>query len=42
MIEAQQWMVTVLFDDINRLVTGLVILLLLVEIIVKVKGWLNF
>jgi len=40
MIDAQQWMIGVLFDDMTRMVAGLVILIITIEIIFRVKGWL--
>ncbi len=40
MIDAQRWMVSVLFDDIAKMTIGLTILIITIHIIFKVKEWL--
>jgi hypothetical protein len=40
MIDAQRWMVSVLFDDAAKLTIGLTIFIITIHVIFKVKGWL--
>jgi hypothetical protein len=41
MIEAQQWMIDLLLPDLANVLGGVVVLILLIELVNRVKEWLS-
>lgn len=42
MLDATQWMIDLMIDDLGRLVAGIIILASVFELLLRVKGWFKW
>lgn len=41
MLDAQQWLIDLMVYDLSRVVGGIIILILLIEVIERFKNWIE-